>query len=127
MTLASIVEREAVWPDEHAMIASVYRNRLAIGMRLEADPTVSIWPARFCAAAGGPISLAPTTHKSIRPTTPICAGGLPPSPIASPGLSAIQAVITPADSPYLYFRAACDNSHYHNFAITFEEHLQNGC
>ena len=126
VTLASIVEREAVWPDEHAMIASVYRNRLAIGMRLEADPTVQYglhgqrgrwWP-----------NITRADYSQVNsPYNTYLRGGLPPGPIASPGLSAIQAVITPADSPYLYFRAACDNSHYHNFAITFEEHLQNGC
>ncbi len=126
VTLASIIEREAVWPDEHAMIASVYRNRLAIGMRLEADPTVQYslqgrrdrwWPN---------ITRADYTQVNS-PYNAYLHGGLPPGPIASPGLSAIQAAIFPADSPYLFFRAACDNSHYHNFAITFEAHLQNGC
>lgn len=126
VTLASIVEREAVWPDEHAMIASVYRNRLAIGMRLEADPTVQFglqgqrgrwWP-----------NITRADYRQVdSPYNTYLHGGLPPGPIASPGLSAIQAAIYPADSPYLYFRAACDNSHYHNFAITFEEHVQNGC
>ena len=126
VTLASIVEREAVWLDEHAMIASVYRNRLAIGMRLEADPTVQYslqgqrdrwWP-----------NITRADYRQVNsPYNTYLHGGLPPGPIASPGLSAIRAAIYPADSPYLYFRAACDNSHYHNFAITFEEHVQNGC
>ena len=53
--------------------------------------------------------------------------GLPPTPIASPGLGSIQAVIYPAETPYLYFRATCDGSGKHNFALTYEEHLANEC
>jgi UPF0755 protein len=53
--------------------------------------------------------------------------GLPPGAIANPGLAAIQAAIYPAQSPYYYFRAACDGSGYHTFAISFEEHLANAC
>ena len=126
VTLASIIEREAVWRDEHAMIASVYRNRLKIGMKLEADPTVqygiqgkreSWWPQ---------ITRADYRDVHSRYNTYL-HGGFPPGPIASPGLSAIQAAIYPAESGFYYFRAACDNSHYHNFAVTFEEHVANGC
>ncbi len=126
VTLASIVEREAVWRDEHALIASVYRNRLAINMPLEADPTVqygiqgergSWWP-QITQADYRDVESAYNTY--LHP-------GLPPGPIASPGLSAIQAAVYPEESDYFYFRAACDNSHYHNFAVTFDQHLQNGC
>ncbi|MCA9906882.1 MAG: endolytic transglycosylase MltG, partial [Anaerolineae bacterium] len=53
--------------------------------------------------------------------------GLPPGPIASPGLAAIRAALNPEASSYLYFRARCDGSGYHDFAVTFEEHLANGC
>ncbi len=126
VTLASIVEREAVWRDEHALIASVYRNRLDIGMPLEADPTVqygiqgargSWWPR-----------ITRADYRDVNsPYNTYLHRGLPPGPIASPGLSAIQAAIYPEESEYFYFRAACDGSHYHNFAITFDEHLQNGC
>ena len=126
VTLASIIEREAVWRDEHPMIASVYRNRLAINMRLEADPTVqyslhgtrgSWWP---------PITRA--DYRGVNsPYNTYLNGGLPPGPIASPGLSAIIAAIHPAESGYFFFRAACDNSHYHVFAVTFDEHLANAC
>lgn len=126
VSLASIVEREAVWRDEHALIASVYRNRLAINMALEADPTVqygiqgargSWWPQITRADYRGVIS----------PYNTYLNRGLPPGPIASPGLSAIQAAVFPEQSDYFYFRAACDGSHYHNFAITFDQHLQNAC
>jgi len=53
--------------------------------------------------------------------------GLPPGPIAEPSLAALQAVAFPADSPYYYFRARCDGSGMHEFAVTFEEHLLNDC
>jgi len=126
VTLASIIEREAVWRDEHALIASVYRNRLNINMALEADPTVqyglqggrgSWWP-----------QITRADYREVNsPYNTYLHAGLPPGPIASPSLSAIQAAIYPESSEYFYFRAACDNSHYHNFAKTFEGHLQNAC
>jgi UPF0755 protein len=53
--------------------------------------------------------------------------GLPPAPIANPGLAAIRAALYPTASAYLYFRARCDGSNYHVFATTYEEHLNNGC
>ena len=126
VTLASIIEREAVWRDEHAMIASVYRNRLEINMHLEADPTVQYgiqgargnwWP-----------QITRADYREVNsPYNTYLYGGLPPGPIASPGLSAILAAVHPAESGYFFFRAACDQSHYHVFAVTFEEHLANAC
>jgi len=53
-------------------------------------------------------------------------GGLPPGPIANPSLAVIEAVITPVESGYYYFRADCAGSGYHVFAVTFEEHVANG-
>jgi UPF0755 protein len=126
VTLASIVEREAVWEDEHPLIASVYRNRLDIGMKLEADPTVQYgldgtrelwWPQITQADYQGVNSLYNTYLYS----------GLPPGPIANPGLAAIQAAVYPTESDYFFFRARCDGSNYHNFTTTYEEHLANGC
>lgn len=126
VTLASIVEREAVWPDEHSLIASVYRNRLSIDMRLEADPTVQYalngergrwWPNITLADYRGVISPY-NTYLNI---------GLPPGPIANPSLSAILAATYPAESSYFFFRARCDGSNYHDFATTYDEHLANGC
>lgn len=126
VTIASIVEREAVHNDEHPMIASVYRNRLNVGMKLDADPTVqyalngsrgSWWPPITQADYSGVISPY-NTYLNI---------GLPPGPINSPGLSAIRAALNPALSDYYYFRARCDGSNYHAFATTFDEHIANGC
>ncbi len=125
-TLASIVEREAVWRDEHALIASVYRNRLAIGMALEADPTVQ-YGLQGARGSWWPQITQADYHAVNSPYNTYLNRELPPGPIASPGLSAIQAAIYPEESEYFYFRAACDGSHYHKFAITFDEHLQNAC
>lgn len=126
VTLAAIIEREAVWPDEHPMIASVYHNRLDIGMKLEADPTVQYGLHGARGAWWPPITYADFRGVQSRYNTFLHAG-LPPGPIASPGLSAILGALRPAESPYYFFHAACDNSFYHNFAVTYEEHLQNVC
>ncbi len=126
VTLASIVEREAVWRDEHALIASVYRNRYAIDMALEADPTVQ-YGLQGARGSWWPQITRADYRDAQSPYNTYLHVGLPPGPIASPSLSAIHGVIHPEPSDYFYFRAACDNSHYHNFARTFEEHVQNGC
>lgn len=123
---ASIIEREAVWEDEHTLIASVYRNRYTIGMRLEADPTVqyalegsrgSWWP-----------NITQADYRNVQsPHNTYLITGLPPNPIASPSLSAIRAATHPVQSNYYFFRARCDGSNYHNFATTYDEHLANAC
>ncbi len=128
VTLASIVEREAIVPDERPLIASVYLNRLARGMNLDADPTVQY-----------AIGYRPETgrwwnHLTFEDYTAVDSPyntylhpGLPPGPIANPGLDSIRAVIYPASTEFLYFRATCDGTGRHNFATTFEEHLANEC
>ena len=126
VTLASIIEREAVWRDEHPMIASVYRNRLDIGMKLEADPTVQ-YGIHGERGAWWPQITRADYYEVQSPYNTYLHEGFPPGPIASPGLSAIQAAVHPAESGYYFFRAACDYSHYHNFAVTFAEHLANAC
>lgn len=125
VTLASIVQREAVQREEYPVIASVYRNRYDISMNLEADPTVQYplgnadnwWPRITAADYQGVIS----DYNTYR------VNGLPPGPIASPGLGTIQASIYPDETPFFYFRADCRSDGFHDFAITFEEHLANGC
>jgi UPF0755 protein len=128
VTLASIVQREAVVPEEQPQIASVFVNRLNLGMRLDSDPTVQ-YALGFNSAQGtwwtNPLSAADLQIDS--PYNTYIYAGLPPGPIANPSLSALRAVAFPAETPYYYFRARCDGSGLHQFAITFEEHLQNGC
>ena len=101
VTLASIVEREAVWRDEHAQIAGVYHNRLAAGMRLEADPTVQY---ALQGARGWWGQITQADYRQIAsPYNTYLNYGLPPGPIASPSLSAIRAAVEPAESDYFYF------------------------
>jgi UPF0755 protein len=122
--LASIIEREAVLPEERPTIASVYLNRLASGMKLDADPTVQYplgqpgewWPQITIDDYVSVDSLWNTYLHS----------GLPPTPIANPGLEAIKAVLAPAETQFLFFMRDCeagDGSHL--FAFSEEEHLAN--
>ena len=126
VTLASIIEREAVWQDEHAMIASVYHNRLRTGMRLQSDPTVQYALHGARGRWWSPITFA-DFREVVSPYNTYLVDGLPPGPIASPSLSAIHAAIHPAESDFFFFHAACDGSYYHVFATTYEEHLANAC
>jgi len=127
VTLASIVEREAMVPDERPLIASVFLNRLTQGMKLDADPTVQYALGRQSDGAWWKTALTLDDLQFDSPHNTYLYAGLPPSPIASPGLSALRAVAFPEASPYLYFRAACDGSGQHTFAETFEQHLLNAC
>lgn len=128
VTLASIVEREAVVADEMPLIASVFLNRLALGMNLDADPTVQ-YAVGFNPAQNtwwtNPLSLADLQFDS--PYNTYRYPGLPPGPIANPGANALRAVAFPAQTPYYYFRATCDGSGRHLFAETFDEHVNNAC
>ena len=128
VTLASIVEREAVVDDEMPLIASVFYNRLAAGMKLDSDPTVQ-YALGFNQAQNtwwtNPLSLEDLRSNS--PYNTYIYPGLPPGPIDSPGEMALRAVAFPESSLYLYFRAACDGSGRHVFAKTFEEHVANAC
>jgi UPF0755 protein len=128
VTLASIVEREAIQDEEAPQIASVYLNRLNIGMKLDADPTVQ-YALGFNSVQNtwwtNPLSVEDLQVAS--PYNTYDNAGLPPGPISNPGLNSLQAVAFPAETPYYYFRALCDGSGLHIFAETFEEHLQNSC
>jgi UPF0755 protein len=128
VTLASIVERESIQDDEQALIASVFLNRLKVGMTLGSDPTVQYslgYNASMQTWWTNPLSLEDLKIDS--PYNTYIYAGLPPTPIANPGLGALQAVAFPETSPYYYFQATCDGSGYHTFAIMFEEHLANSC
>ncbi|MEW5869936.1 MAG: endolytic transglycosylase MltG [Chloroflexota bacterium] len=128
VTLASIVQREAILEDEMPTIASVFFNRLANGMRLDSDPTVQYALGYNPAQETWWTNPLDSAHLALEsPYNTYLHPGLPPAPIASPGLAALQAVAFPAQSPYYYFRAACDGSGRHNFARTFAEHQQNAC
>jgi UPF0755 protein len=124
--LASISEREAVHATEHPQILSVYRNRLEIGMKLDADPTIQYALDNTRGSWWGQITRA--DYQGVNsPYNTYLQPGLPPGPISNPGIDAIRAAIEPAETDYLFFRAACSGSGYHEFAVTYDEHLQNGC
>ncbi len=127
LTVASIVEREAVVPAERPAIAGVYLNRLAVGMKLEADPTVQ-YAMGYQSETGQwwktPVFLEEYAGVDS-PYNTYLYEGLPPGPIASPGLDSVRAVLYPEDHAYLYFVALPDGSGRHVFASTFEEHADN--
>jgi len=126
--LASLVQREAIRTEEMPQIASVFLNRLAIGMKLDSDPTVQ-YALGYDPILGtwwkNPLSLKDLQISS--PYNTYLNQELPPAPICSPSLAALEAVAFPAQTPYYYFRARCDGSGLHSFAITFEEHQNNAC
>jgi UPF0755 protein len=127
VTLASIVEREARVAGERPIIAGLFLNRLEIGMPLQADPTVQY------ALGGDAASVQEFGHwkreltvadlELNSPYNTYVNVGLPPGPIASPGLDSILAVLQPADTNFLFFVARPDGCHL--FAETLEEHNQN--
>jgi UPF0755 protein len=126
--LASIVERETIVDDEMPLIASVFLNRLAIGMKLDADPTVQ-YALGYNVVQDtwwtNPLSTSDLQVDS--PFNTYLYSGLPPTPICNPGIDALRAVAFPAVTPYYYFRASCDGSGRHTFAETFDEHVNNAC
>jgi UPF0755 protein len=130
ITLASIVEREAVMAEERPIIASVYYNRLdpayveETALRLSADPTVQYAKGYDQATGNWWNPMLPGEGQTLdSPYNTFKVQGLPPGPICSPGLASILAVMNPAQTDYLYFQAVGDGSHV--FASTLEEHLRN--
>ncbi|WP_284946216.1 endolytic transglycosylase MltG [Acidisoma cladoniae] len=121
ITLASIVERETAKPEERAMVASVYLNRLRAGMKLQADPTVI-----YGASKGSGALNRPLTHADLLvpdPYNTYLNPGLPPGPIAAPGIASIEAVLHPADTDALYFVA--DGSGGHVFSHDYGNQVKN--
>jgi UPF0755 protein len=116
VTLASIVEREAVLPGEQPMVAAVYLNRMRIRMRLQADPTVQY------ALGYWKKGLTSQDLQNPSPYNTYVNYGLPPGPICNPGLGAFRAVLHPAPSDALFFVA--DLTGGHKFFLTQEEHLK---
>ena len=114
LTLASIIEREAVAREEMKLISAVFWNRLKLDMPLQADPTVQY------ALGKARQSLTRADLQTDHPFNTYRRSGLPPGPIASPGLLAIRAALEPAPVKYLYF-VAVDERHHH-FSTTVEEH-----
>ena len=121
LILASIVEKETGIGMERAQVASVFVNRLRLGMLLQTDPTV------IYALTNGKEDLnRPLTRKDLSIDSPYNTykyAGLPPTPICNPGKDAIYAAAHPSETPYLYFVASGNGGH--NFAATLSEHNEN--
>jgi UPF0755 protein len=115
VTLASIIEREAKVPGERPLIAGVFYNRLKLGMPLQSDPTAQY---NF---RGETERAATAVHAPSAFNTYLIAG-LPPGPIANPGLSAIEAALYPTHSNYLYFVARSDGTHIFSRSLREHEH-----
>ena len=116
VTIASIIEKETGLEEEKPLVSAVIRRRLALGMPLQMDPTVIYGIKRFDGTV---------TRKDLRTPGPYNSylnRGLPPGPIANPGMSAVLAALSPAEADYLYFVSRNDGSH--TFSRTLQEHNQ---
>lgn len=121
VTLASLVEKEAAVAQERGLIAGVYRNRLERGMKLDCDPTVE-YAARLTGRWRG------TIYKSDlaadHPYNTYQRAGLPPGPIANPGMASLRAALAPAQTAALYFVARPDGSGTHLFSDSLDAHTR---
>jgi UPF0755 protein len=116
VTIASIIEKETGVEEEKPLVSAVIRRRIALGMPLQMDPTVIYGVRRFDGTV---------TRKDLRTAGPYNTylnRGLPPGPIANPGLAALAAALNPSDTEYLYFVSRNDGSH--TFSRTLPEHIR---
>ena len=114
VTLASIIEKETGTPSERKVISSVFHNRLKLRMRMESDPTVIYGIKNFNGNLTKKDLLTPTSYNTY------IIKGLPPGPIASPGIDALKAALYPADTKFLYFVSKQDKTH--KFSISIKNH-----
>jgi UPF0755 protein len=119
VTLASLVEKETGIPEDRPIVASVYENRLRKGMTLDCDPT-TIYAALLEARYRGTIYRSDLASDNAYNT--YRHAGLPPGPIANPGVASLQAALAPAETDYLYFVAKPDGSGRHQFSETIAQH-----
>jgi UPF0755 protein len=120
VTMASIVEKETAAPEERARVASVYYNRLAQGMALDADPSI-IYAELLAGTYSGSLHHADLAVNS--PYNTYRLAGLPPGPIGNPGRSSLEAALHPESTKFLYF--VSDANGHHRFATTLAEHDRN--
>lgn len=116
ITLASLVEKEARYDEDRAIIAQVFLKRLKVGMPLQSDATLQY----LMDAPKEDVSIEDTKIDS--PYNSYQHDGLPPTPIANPGMASIVAVLAPADTDYLYFVA--DRDGHNHYSKTYQEHLE---
>ncbi len=119
VTLASLVEKEAAAPAERPTIASVFRNRLKIGMKLDCDPT-TVYAALLKGTYRG--AIYKSDLDSPHPYNTYQNAGLPPGPIANPGMASLRAAIHPAETKFLYFVLHANGSGRHEFSENMAAH-----
>lgn len=119
--IASLIEREAKHEADRALVSSVLHNRLNLGMALQIDATVQYILGK--SGSWWPNNLTRGQLQTVSPFNTYLNPGLPPQPIANPGLSSLQAALNPASTDYLYYVSdSAGNNHY---AVTLEEHNAN--
>lgn len=121
LILASIIEKETGLPEERRQVASVFTNRLNRGMRLQTDPTVIYGITKGERVLGR--GLRQSELRKITPWNTYVIEGLPPTPIANPGIASLEAAVNPDETEYVFFVA--DGTGGHAFAVTLEEHNRN--
>ncbi|MDK3019275.1 endolytic transglycosylase MltG [Pseudodonghicola flavimaris] len=121
LVLASIIEKETGVPDERRTVASVFVNRLDKGMRLQTDPTVIYGITKGQGILGR--GLRQSELRRVTPWNTYVIEGLPPTPIANPGLASLEAAVNPAETDFIFFVA--DGTGGHLFSATLEEHNRN--
>jgi UPF0755 protein len=119
LTLASLVEKETAVPGERPLVAAVFTNRLRAGIPLQCDPT-TVYAALVENRYRGVIHRSDLA--SANPYNTYAHAGLPPGPIANPGLTAIRAALKPAEVDYLYFVANPNGQGSHHFSSSLAEH-----
>lgn len=119
VTLASLVEKETAIPEERPIIASVFLNRIRMNMPLQCDPS-TVYAALLQNKYRGVIHRSDLA--STNPYNTYAHAGLPPGPIANPGIQSLNAALLPAATHYLYFVAKPDSSGSHHFSATLAEH-----
>ncbi len=121
LIMASIVEKETGIPEERKQVASVFFNRLRLGMKLQTDPTVIYGLTKGEGALGR--GLRQSELRRETPYNTYVIDGLPPTPIANPGRLSLEAALNPDTTPFIFFVA--DGTGGHAFAVTLEEHNKN--
>jgi UPF0755 protein len=121
VTLASLIEKEAAVPADRPLIASVFHNRLKLGMKLDCDPT-AVYAALIEGRYRGAIYQSDLV--SLNRYNTYQHAGLPPGPIANPGIASLRAALEPAATDYLYFVARPDGSGRHQFSKDIANHRQ---
>lgn len=121
LILASIVEKETAIKSERPLVSSVYSNRLREGMRLQADPTLVYYLSDGTGRLGRGLKRT-ELQDADNPYNTYRRDGLPPGPIANPGIEAIRAALAPAQTDYIFFVAGCDGETA--FTETYEQHLE---